>query len=154
MGHGTKLIQQIIFLFICNCFGSERAVDLNDLRFQFAEIMEIRVSGSKVIQCKTDSHPPQFCEKMLLIYILFQKVTLCQFHDQGFQRQPGSFHFPTDILDHIRLGCLNLRNINTYSELWNYFPDFTAFSHNLPHHPSASRNNKSCFFQNRNKLCR
>ena len=60
MDHGTELIQQILFLFICNCFGSERAINLNDLRFQLAEIMEVRISGSKIIQCKTDSHPPQF----------------------------------------------------------------------------------------------
>ena len=154
MDHGTELIQQIIFLFICNCFGSERAVNLNDLRFQLAEIMEVRVSGSKVIQCKTDSHPPQFCEKMLLINILFQKITFCQFHDQGFQRQSGFLHFRTDILDHIRLGCLHLGNINTHPELRKYFSDFIAFPHNLSHHPAASRNNKACFFQNRNKFCR
>ena len=154
MDHGAELIQQIIFLFICNCFHSERAVNLNDLRFQLTEIMEVRISGSKVIQCKADSHPLQFCEKMLLIYILFQKVTLCQFHDQRFQRQSCSFHFRTDILDHIRLGCLHLGNINTHPELWKYFPDFTAFSHNLSHHPTASRNNKTGFFQNWNKLCR
>ena len=40
---------------ICNCFRSERTVDLNDLWFQLAEIMEVRVAGSKVIQRQTDS---------------------------------------------------------------------------------------------------
>ena len=99
-------------------------------------------------------HPAQFCEKMLLIDILFQKVTLCQFHDQRFQRQSCSFRFCTDILDHIGLGCLNLGNINTHSKTWKYFPDLAAFSHSFSHHPAASRNNKTGFFQNRNKLCR
>ena len=92
MNHGTKLIQKIIFLFICKCFRSERAVNLNNLWFQLTEIMEVRVSGSKVIQRQTDSHSLQFCEKMLLIYILFQKIALCQFHDHRYPRQPCPFH--------------------------------------------------------------
>ena len=99
--HAAKLIQKIIFSLICHCTGCKGTVNFDDCRTQLTKVMEVGLSGSKIIQCQLDLHSLQLCKEMSLIYILLQKITFCQLNNKRIRRKLGFLHSCDHIQNYI-----------------------------------------------------